>query len=236
MNPKLLRPRQAGGFDPRTVSNLALWLDASNAASVSLDGSNLVQQWSDLSGNGINATQTVSNNRPDYSQTLNGRKVVSFNGVNTSLEGTAPVTGGTSRTVFCVFRNASTASNVALLGLSSNSGNGGLWYITGEIAVRVIGGNRLFGGGAANTWQSIALTQDGNSTSNMTLKLNGAAVSATSTTAQVVNSGGSMTLGRISPSTGLGAGDIAELLVYSRALSASETAAVENYLFPKWAV
>jgi hypothetical protein len=30
MNPRLLRPR-ASGFDPRSISGLALWLDAADA-------------------------------------------------------------------------------------------------------------------------------------------------------------------------------------------------------------
>ena len=37
MSPRLLRPR-ASGFNPRSIPGLAVWLDASKASSVTLDG------------------------------------------------------------------------------------------------------------------------------------------------------------------------------------------------------
>lgn len=60
----------AASFSPTDISGLALWLDASDAATVTLDGSSNVELWADKSGNGRNATQSTVLNRPNYSATL----------------------------------------------------------------------------------------------------------------------------------------------------------------------
>lgn len=53
MNPKLLRPRSTG-FNPKSISGLALWLDASDLSTITLNGSN-VSEWRDKSGAGAPA-------------------------------------------------------------------------------------------------------------------------------------------------------------------------------------
>lgn len=84
MSPRLLRPRAAGGFDPRRISGLELWLDAADSSSVTTV-SGAASQWNDKSGLGRHATQTTANNRPSYSGTLNGRNVLTFDGTNDSM-------------------------------------------------------------------------------------------------------------------------------------------------------
>jgi hypothetical protein len=56
--PKLWRPDELG-------SSLALWLDAEDTASITLNGGN-VSQWSDKSGNGRHATQATAALQPAY--------------------------------------------------------------------------------------------------------------------------------------------------------------------------
>ena len=68
-----------GPFTPNMISGLSLWLDASDASSITLDGSNNVSQWSDLSGNGRHATQATAGNRPTVSTaTPTGLRAVRF--------------------------------------------------------------------------------------------------------------------------------------------------------------
>jgi hypothetical protein len=83
MNPRLLRPL-ATGFNPKSLPGLALWLDASDPASVLLTD-NAVSQWSDKSGNGRHFTQSTPNNRPSYVTTVNGRNAITFDGDNDVL-------------------------------------------------------------------------------------------------------------------------------------------------------
>ena len=54
-------------------SSLALWLDADDFSTITLNGSN-VAQWSDKSGNGRHATQATAASQPAYNATgLNGK-------------------------------------------------------------------------------------------------------------------------------------------------------------------
>ena len=46
--------------------NTALWLDAADADTITLDVSNNVEQWNDKSGNGRHATQGTAGSRPPY--------------------------------------------------------------------------------------------------------------------------------------------------------------------------
>jgi hypothetical protein len=47
-------------------SGLALWLDAADASTITLDGSNNVSEWRDKSGNARHATQATAGSRPGY--------------------------------------------------------------------------------------------------------------------------------------------------------------------------
>ena len=84
MSPRLLRPRAAGGFDPRAIANLGLWLDASDASSYTVATG--VSEWRDKSGGNRHFSQTTANNQPAVS-TINGKSAFSFDGSNDTLSG-----------------------------------------------------------------------------------------------------------------------------------------------------
>lgn len=71
MNPRLLVPRQT--FSPKSLTGLQVWIDFSDTASVTLDGSSKISAVTDKSGNGYNGAQTTSGNRLGIG-TLNGRQ------------------------------------------------------------------------------------------------------------------------------------------------------------------
>lgn len=63
-------------------ASLALWLDADDASTITLNGSN-VSQWSDKSGNNNNATQATAANQPTYTANgFNGKPVLTFDGTD----------------------------------------------------------------------------------------------------------------------------------------------------------
>lgn len=113
MNARLLRPRQTG-FDPRSISGLALWLDASAAGSLYQDtlaatpatsATNPVGYWRDLSGNGRHATQGAANNRPTIAPTTrNNRTTIRFDGLDDFLSFTG--VGMQSIFIACVCQDA----------------------------------------------------------------------------------------------------------------------------------
>lgn len=72
-------------WTPAELPNLALWLDAADSSTITLNGST-VSQWSDKSGNARHAVQATAANQPTYvTKGLNGRSIVSFDGSNDAL-------------------------------------------------------------------------------------------------------------------------------------------------------
>ena len=73
-------------FSPVDLPGLTLWLDASDADTITKDGSDLVSAWNDKSGNARNFTY-VSGTKPTWqSAQLNGNPGILFNGSSTRLE------------------------------------------------------------------------------------------------------------------------------------------------------
>lgn len=69
-------------WTPAKLPNLALWLDAADSSTITLNGST-VSQWRDKSGNGRHASQNTAANQPTYTANgLNGKPVVTFDGSN----------------------------------------------------------------------------------------------------------------------------------------------------------
>jgi hypothetical protein len=68
-------------FAPPVPANLALWLDGSDASTLTVTRSN-ISAWSDKSGSGNNVTQSTTANQPQLvpaASGINGRADVSFN-------------------------------------------------------------------------------------------------------------------------------------------------------------
>jgi len=55
----------AGIFKPTSIPNCEVWLDASDASTISLNGAK-VTNWADKSGNGNDASLGIAANQPDY--------------------------------------------------------------------------------------------------------------------------------------------------------------------------
>jgi hypothetical protein len=84
---------RSGGFDPNSITSLAIWLDATNGIYDSTSGGSIVTtngaaigRWEDLSTNSRNFTQSTVNSRPILSTaSLNGKNTISFDGTDDSL-------------------------------------------------------------------------------------------------------------------------------------------------------
>ena len=55
---------QTGGADPSTISGLQVWFDANDTSTLTFDGSNVISEWRDRSGNSRDAT--LSMGQPKY--------------------------------------------------------------------------------------------------------------------------------------------------------------------------
>jgi len=91
---------------PEDISGLEMWLDA--GIGTTLDGSNKVTDWEDLSGNGHSATQGAGTLRPLWvDDVLNGHPVVRMDGANDFM---AFSEVNNARTIFWVIKEEATAS------------------------------------------------------------------------------------------------------------------------------
>lgn len=122
MSPRLLRPRASGAFNPRSIANLQLWLDASDVSGMRQlsDGTTAVTAdadpvgyWADKSGNGYHATQSTTNNRPSYRTGVrNGRSTLRWDGNNDSFRvASLPLDATISVFVVAQFNVAGTGGN-----------------------------------------------------------------------------------------------------------------------------
>jgi hypothetical protein len=238
MNPRLLRPTPTG-FNPRRLANLAVWLDASDASTVTTV-SNAVSQMLDKSGNGFHATQTIANNRPSYQLAArNGLNVARFDGSNDFLSLSTTFT----QSPFTVIVASVTTTN-KFNGLVCERNGNSAGYFGCTIAGVTVAISRL---GQAGTNSSLTVTLNspailswdspGISSSSVTagIRRNGQADTQTRTISSLQTNPNAVSIG----AGGEGnidqyAGDIGEVVIYSRQLSLLEIRRVEAYLAAKW--
>ena len=225
--PKLWRPDELG-------TDLALWLDAEDTASITLNGST-VSQWNDKSGNDPprNFSQGTLTNQPTYSETgMLGKPAVVFDGtddfmslldfdnaVSLALIGSggsslAPLISGAAPSLFSPVWNVN-AFRIEYRGRTDTN-------------IR-----QLNPGGAINDFSIGFISLDA-ANSEVRLSGNGGAQTSFS---QTINSADTQinTLGRDFQGTAQFAdGRIAEIVVASSVLSTADRQRLEGYLAWKW--
>jgi hypothetical protein len=215
-----------------------LWLDASQITGVP-DGGTL-GSWLDRSGTAHHATQATLSLQPTYRAAgLNGHPSLRFDGIDDYMRLASPLlTGSTPRTVVFVMR-PTTIGNRGIVDLGDGATTGGAFMITPEYGVRVQAGNRLFQQAASGAAEIGVVTLTGGTTDAIAARINGVVLSPASTASVAINTTGLATVGSF---TALltnrynFAGDIAEILVYNRALSAGEIDSVQRYLSGKYGI
>jgi hypothetical protein len=93
-------------FRPTDISGLALWLDAADASTITVDGSNNVSEWRDKSTNARHLTQVTVLNRPGWS----AADGVAFTSAGHQLVNATSVNSVSPITAFVAFRCTETAS------------------------------------------------------------------------------------------------------------------------------
>lgn len=241
MSPRLLRPR-ATGFNPRSISGLALWLDAADSTSYTIATG--VSEWRDKSGNGRNFSQGTGNNQPTVrTNGLNSRNTFEFDGSNDVLVGPAGFSLSNTHSVIAVVR----PDTRKIQGILSGSVNSELIYGDGSASFSgtkfaAFGVARAVYGGGTITTGSFqvfsAVCSGGTLPTNLSVFTNGTGGSVsieTAGTAPVASMTAELNVGRGAPSQ-FWDGDIAEVLVWSRALSSMERLTVERGLGKKWGI
>lgn len=218
-------------WTPAQIST-ALWLDAADASTLTLNGST-VSQWADKSGNGRNATQPTASSQPtSNTRTLNGLNVLDFNADVIGI-GTPFVKINTPWLVYSVITFDSFTGNPVYIGLQgaqtthigwSNSGN--IQFYNNSTGVVGLSGVVI----TANTPALVGVQYD---TTNLTGLYNGAAQGSPAVTipadTALFNIGS-----HASGGSNYFDGAIGEIVFIQSTVSLSNRQKLEGYLAWKW--
>jgi hypothetical protein len=220
-------PASAGIYSqPILDGSLELWLDASDPATIVTDGSGLIQQWSDKSGNAHHATEPNAAKRPAlHATSLNGRPAVRFDGVDDGLLVNDALSLSRPYTVFIVDQYYGSQQERTLQGQDANwlvgkwRGNNG-YYANGWVYMAATGTLDPVIGEAAGAPASSRYTLDGLDVTTST--------SPTGSPGRLGFVGEGAFPGEVSEA------DVAEAIVYSRLLAPWERHRVGAYLERKY--
>lgn len=215
-----------------TANSCLCWYDASDASSITKDGSNLVSQWNDKSGNSRHATSSGSL-RPTHGGSQNGRTVMQFTGTQGMT-----ITGNFLQlenvTMFAVaMKNADHYSGIITSAPTNPEDSPILGFYSTTIAFinrrQVV--QQAVGNGVYRLICGQAISSTLRAHFNGVRGIDTPAATALNTTNTVTKIGPF----RTSDSTGLN-GNIAEIVCYSGNLSEADRARVEAYLAAKWGI
>jgi len=240
--------RRDTGFDPRTISGLQLWLDATDAGSLTFNGGT-VSQANDKSGNGRHFRQGTGANQPSYvAAGMNGRPALQFtSSVANRMDSTATIadvfgtpTTSPQSTIFAVMRNVAGVQNAAFG--SNGDPNGRLNFLlrfnptNSLIDVVNATDGRLFSPVTQAVSEAAGIHVVFRSGATQTVRTNGAqAVTTASATSNFSTTTATIQVGKCLSSLG-SEGVFSELIFYNRALTATEIGIIEQYLGSKYGV
>ena len=223
---------RVGRVQAQTLENrhgIALWLDAADKTNIAQDEAGKVEQWLDISGKGHHAEQEAADRRPVYvAGSVSGGPLLRFDGKRQYLS----FHGIPLRdfAAFVVFRPSGSQS--VLFGDSANRD----WVRLEEARVKAKWSNVAttlstpkF---AAKAKQLVGIERRA---SAVAIRRNGVLVSK-GTKSELFTPehiGHKSTAGA---TENFYAGDIAEIIIYSRALTDAERGQVEQYLLAKWQI
>ena len=212
---------------PLTINNLALWLDASDATTIT-ESSGLISQINDKSGNNKNGTATGSVRPTLVSNVLNGRSIMRFDSSDDYLNIDSAVT---YRTVFVVAKSddATFSGYAGIIGdFTGTSPN------NGHVLNGIDGTTKL--GSATSNYASAYRngTSIPGSTGHDFSPLTEFWIGAFELSSSMTNT--TSAIGMVNGGARYWDGDIAEVIAYSTTLSTTDRALVENYLSTKWGI
>lgn len=229
---------------PSRLSGLRLWLSADRISGLA-DG-DPVSSWSDLSGQGNHATQSTTAAKPLYKTNIaNGRPVVRFDGVDDFLTvANAASFDLATPTIFVVGTSSAGTrafvGKVTFAGLTTDANRRKLQVTRAGATTFAFrsGADAALKTSSTLSWTGFnVLSVVGRGAADYTLAVNGTAADSSSPTLDFTTyNTAAVALGSSAGLADFLIGDIAELIVYNRALSATERKAVERYLGARYGV
>ncbi|MFC1805949.1 PEP-CTERM sorting domain-containing protein [Planctomycetota bacterium] len=239
-----VNPASLGTSTLPVTSGAELWLDATDPASFTFDSGGRVSQWSDKSGNSNHAT-TAANFPTLLPGVVGGMPAVSFQSTQGGAPASTPldISGGLDiaanqdRTAFLVMNYAALINNNEILGTSTaNMVDVGTWTPSGTQNERL----RLRQGGA-NAFSAPGDVPRGSNL--LVLQADAAGTQAWANSNGIIDTATSAFHWDMNPAMQIGGarfagreyhGNLSEVIVYDRALSAAEIRTVGAYLENKY--
>lgn len=249
--------QQGGIVIPSRIPNLNLWYDASVSNSAYIQNSSgtaptngqAVKSWIDKLGNGRNADQATANRQPTWqANQQNGLGAIKFDGTNDVLT-LNPIAWSLSlsgQTTYTVVKLAAQADQMHVH--ATNTG-GYTFNLNGNNWALETGGAIAVSDAVSDTtgYHYLGMIFDGTQTNANTTTQNNARVKfrydgvqralTFSANANATTSGSANTLNVGADDSGSANflnGYIAEMMIWTRTLNATEIAQVETYLKNKW--
>lgn len=229
-------------FNPLSYGNLALWLDASDFSTLTMNGSSQVSKWSDKSGQGNHFLQATNANKPVYNTYNSGINGLTFNGSTymTTASTFSLNSGGVQ--AFCVFTPTNITDRQRMFRyqyLAYIAALDNLYFDVGGPSVYHYVGPVTFAKGAtslASVNMFSAATTSANADPSTSYSVNTASSSTWSYTDVAINQtpaliqlGGNSTL-----TDTMFTGTIQEILMFDRFFTSVEVKTIEGYLAWKW--
>lgn len=230
-------------FSPQDIGGLGAWYDFSDHATVTLS-TTFITQVLDKSGNGLTVTASGTK-RPTYAGTQNGLSVATFaTDDGLTISGTVPsnvIAAPQATTMFFVQKKTGTgaattlyytrASQIINMNYDWSDGNVYADFVSGSTG-RVSGAAPS---GFRDAWHIVDYQKVSATTANTRVDNVEIATTSSQTNAALTQdvTDASLYIGHANSSSYFN-GDIAEVLIYNRALSALERSMVYAYLKDKW--
>jgi hypothetical protein len=232
---------------PTNISGAVLWVDASQITG--LTNNEPVATVSDLSGAGNILTQATAGVRPLYiTNILNGRAILRFDGTDDLLASAASfgsnntLSGDCEASVFVVYRKSASTKGHILGWGDVNVANASFGvYDDGSIRAWAFAGGQVFYFSSFGTTSFIVRefhkSAGAINTTSISIR-NGAsdAAGGSASSTPAVDGSQLFCLGRWANSGAYFQGDVAEVVIYNRKLTAAEQSQVRGYLNNKWSV
>lgn len=226
------------------IAGQVLWLDANDATTIlDAEGDNAASggafsgqatTWRDKSGSNFHVTATV-NQTPVYTaNALNGNSVLTFDGINDKMTRATASIPGDDFTMFVVFNKTQTANRDAVFEIGNGSSRNAIFVNDTSAPTRI---NYYINSSFINftstyTAGAYTMTSVIHNTNSVNLFRNAASEVSTTGATRLATNG--IYVGDDSSGSDNLQGNIAEILVYDRDLSADERHDIENYLANKW--
>lgn len=241
MNPRLLRPTSGGRFDPRRISGIGAWFDATDSSTYTLDTG--VTEWRCKAVSGQKFSQAIGASQPAINSTgIGGKAALSFDGSNDWMNLGSQTIGGNN-----LFAEAANSFSLIVV-CRLNSGLSGplakasatnaqrtFQYVSfnGDMNTVLRGSNRLFDAGSfpATTDLMTYLRWDG---STMSWRIGNTTGTANVGSAAVESENVTLGCRTASSPAVFWNGTIGEVIFYNKALSSLEQSSLFLYFNAKW--